>query len=214
MVTNQEPESYWDWFYSDARFDVDDIPSQFAAFSLGEFRDADLLFDIGCGTGRDSFFFSRYIDRINSLDSSTAAIEYCNRKITHQDLSNIQTTVANIQEFDELKEIFLAELESSSFPVLYARFFLHAIDESGQDGFLRLAELISSHNGYIAVEFRTQRDEQQAKVTQSHYRRYINPLEFMEHAQSYGLSLIYFAEGFGFAKYKNDDAHVARIVLK
>lgn len=66
----------------------------------------------------------------------------------------------------------------------------------------------------MAAEFRTIRDAQQAKVTAEHYRRFVNPLVFMANANTAGFATDYFVEGFGYAKYKDDDAHVARCLMR
>jgi hypothetical protein len=67
--------------------------------------------------------------------------------------------------------------------------------------------------GVICLEFRTNRDEHQEKVTASHYRRFVRPVEFIRTLQKLDLQVDYFCEGFGMAKYKADDAHVARFVV-
>ncbi|WP_272816006.1 MULTISPECIES: hypothetical protein [unclassified Shinella] len=66
----------------------------------------------------------------------------------------------------------------------------------------------------LAIEFRTDRDAQQTKVTDSHYRRFIPPLDFLSRAAKFGFSPAYFTEGFGYAKYRNDDAHIARVLMR
>ena len=66
----------------------------------------------------------------------------------------------------------------------------------------------------LALEFRTSRDEFLSKVTESHYRRFINPLAVVAKGNHLGFSCEYFVEGFGYAKYKSDDAHVARIIFR
>ena len=54
----------------------------------------------------------------------------------------------------------------------------------------------------------------QAKETAAHYRRFIDPLNFLTSALARGFELHYFVEGFGYAKYNSDDAHVARVILR
>jgi hypothetical protein len=97
--------------------------------------------------------------------------------------------------------------------VVYARFFMHAITESEERSFLGLAAQLTQAEDMLAVEFRTSRDVAQSKVTGAHYRRFIDPLQFLNRVTEYGFTATYFVEGFGFAKYMEDDAHVARFIF-
>jgi hypothetical protein len=66
----------------------------------------------------------------------------------------------------------------------------------------------------LALEFRTILDQSREKVTASHYRRYIDASHLAHHlTQEFGFSVSYFAEGTGFAKFRSDDAYVARLLF-
>ncbi|WP_230532183.1 hypothetical protein [Microvirga roseola] len=97
--------------------------------------------------------------------------------------------------------------------VIYSRFFLHAINALDEHNFFNLCNGLLPDTGIIAVEFRTTRDEQLLKATPDHYRRYINPLELAARAQLHGFGVDYFVEGFGYAKFRADDAYVARMIF-
>lgn len=211
---NEENRNYWEEFYNNGKLGLEDIPSQFAAFVLSEFPKRKTILDIGCGNGRDTFFFARHVSKVIGIDASESAISYCNKKRNIMEVDNAFFYCLDVSSIDgglELLEGFSSGLEDS---VLYARFFLHAINEETEKSFLDLASFASRRGGAVAVEFRTHRDEQQKKETSEHFRRYINPLQFMDKARSVGLSLSYFTEGFGLAKYKGDDAHVARFLFQ
>lgn len=212
-TARDEVKKYWDNFYATEQLGIEDIPSQFAAFVLSEFSGKKTIIDIGCGNGRDSFFFSRHISRVIGVDASKRAIDYCNKKRAHLGFDDSEFRCLDLSKLDScigFLESISSELQDS---VLYARFILHAIDEGVEANFLKLSSIVSEKGGVVAIEFRTHRDAQQQKETSAHYRRYINPLEFMDRARSAGLNLSYYTEGFGLAKYKNDDAHVARFIF-
>jgi hypothetical protein len=78
--------------------------------------------------------------------------------------------------------------------------------------FLDLLSKILKSGEKIAFEFRTKRDELLKKTTSSHYRRYIDPVSVIEYLINSKFEILYFVEGFGFAKLKQDDAHVCRIL--
>ena len=77
-----------------------------------------------------------------------------------------------------------------------------------------LASDLTDPGDLLAVEYRTIRDLRGPKVTASHYRRYILPAAFEARALGRGFDVIYAVEGFGFAKYKEDDAYVARTIFR
>jgi len=206
-------KNYWDEFYATKTLGVEDIPSQFATFVMTEFSTRNNFIDIGCGNGRDSFFFAKHANNVIGADASTSALDFCNQKVDHNAIRNITFQPLDLAEQSSCS-CFISELPKDlKNTVLYARFLLHAIDEQAESNFLNLCRDAAEQGAAIAIEFRTHRDAQQTKETSAHYRRFINPLEFMDRARSFNLNLTYFTEGFGLAKYKNDDAHVARFVF-
>ena len=109
---------------------------------------------------------------------------------------------------------FISEHSSTwSGSIFYARFFLHAITESAENNLLYVCQEIAGETGKICMEFRTGKDEYQLKETASHYRRFIDPLALIGKLSRMGLNTSFFCEGYGYAKYKNDDAYVARLIV-
>ncbi len=204
-------EKYWDAFYANNLQQHSlELPSQFAVFFLGEAGGPSQIFDVGCGTGRDALFFASQGHNVVGLDRSPAAIAVCTDRS-----KSLGYDRATFHQFDLANSNALSQLQSWQVgtTAVYARFFVHAITEEEEKTFLRLAsELIG--DSVLAVEYRTQKDSQQAKVTAAHYRRYVRPTDFMLQASVFGLRCDYFVEGFGFAKYKEDDAHVARMIFR
>lgn len=210
-----DPSPYWDDYYSARPLLRSVLPSQFAAFVAGELgTSAEAVLDVGCGDGRDSLFLAGLGYRVVGLDASAEAVALCERRR--------RTVAAEIAERSTFVRAGVGEaalesatglLESSHRIAVYARFFLHAIDEAGEDALLQYAAGLGDRLAVLAVEFRTRRDALQPKVTPDHYRRFISPPTVLERASSHGLSAEYFVEGFGYAKHGPDDAHVARILL-
>ncbi len=207
-MTAQNSE-YWNTFYKTRETNFLDIPSQFAVFFLNEISRDTPIIEIGCGTGRDSLFFASRGSKVIGVDGSISAVELCRSKAQTFGYDNASFICSDVSDPALAEKVAIA----GASPAIYARFFLHAIDEAAEAAFLKMASSVVG-NGVIAVEFRTDRDEQQTKVTPTHYRRFISPISLLTRAAKHGLSPIYFTEGFGFAKYKNDDAHVARVILQ
>ena len=203
--------NYWNSYYKEriGEASAPNIPSQFAAFVANEFiSEQPTIIELGCGNGRDSRFFANHGFRVIGVDASSSAIDTCKRDVG----GNSIFLHSGIQDEDLFPR--LQEMMDGSSPLVYARFFIHAIQESAEERFFSLARKLCYRGGAVAVEFRTSRDEAFAKITPDHYRRFVNPIDFLGRAQRAGFSASYFAEGFGYAKFKNDDAHVARFILE
>ncbi|MDA9123454.1 methyltransferase domain-containing protein [Paracoccaceae bacterium] len=209
---SKKMENYWNRYYSDKK--NLSLPSQFATFILNEFFQKNRFVDIGCGDGRDSLFFATYGKKVLGLDGSSSAINFCQNKALEKSLSEASFQQLQINDSNECDTFVAKNHKNWSGSLLYARFFLHAIDEVAEQNFLQLSSDLVGDNGHICLEFRTPRDRFQNKETEAHYRRYVEPLDFLLQARAYGLDCVYFVEGFGFAKYKSDDAYVARLILE
>lgn len=211
MKNKQATQDYWDSYYEKAK--IGGIPSQFATFVLNEFRDRDRFIDIGCGNGRDSFFMATHGKTVLATDGSKLAVTSCQDQASASGLSNISFEHIDFAS-DESCDTFLERNASTwTGAILYARFFVHAIDEDEERRFLKLSKALVSDGGLLCLEFRTDRDELQRKVTEAHYRRFVSPVNFISSLHEHGLKVDYFCEGFGMAKYRDDDAHVARFVV-
>lgn len=197
---------YWDDYY--ARVGGPGLPSQFATFVAGELDRPHRVVEFGCGNGRDAMFFAAQGHQVVGIDGAPSAIRNCQE--TARALGREATFVVAHVEDPGL----VGAVPASDRPTLvYARFFLHAITEQEQHAFLRCAHRLTHPGDLMAVEFRTTRDRTGTKVTGRHYRRFIEPAVFQLDAFERGFRTTYAVEGFGFAKYKQDDAHVARCLL-
>lgn len=208
---------YWETYYAERRADQAFVPSQFAAFVASEIAGrVDGILDVGCGNGRDTLFFSGLGYRTVGIDSSSRAIDLCEQRsgalpTPEQDrlrFANLAVTQEGITE----GLVRLAGLGAERIAV-YARFFLHAVAESVEDDLLRTVASVDPGVLVFAAEFRTDRDRDLTKSTPAHYRRFIEPTALLERAEQRGYSVEYSATGRGFAKFRTDDAHVARVLL-
>ena len=200
---------YWDEYYGGSGVEGSaPLPSQFGAFVASEFpSERYAIVEFGCGSGRDTLFFARHGFNAVGVDASASAIAKCNSR------SNGRSQFVCSGVEDPALRDQLRGLIDSQDVLVYARFFIHAVDEAAEGAFLSLAAELTRQGGAVAVEFRTKRDEALAKLTPAHYRRFVNPMDFLVRAQAHGLQSSYFVEGFGYAKFKEDDAHVARFIL-
>lgn len=207
--SDENKSDYWDRYYSGQSGAVRPIPSQFATFVAGELGQPHRIVEFGCGAGRDSLFFRSHGHEVVGVDGSAAAVERCTRTAEAANL-DVAFMVASVAD-----PALVQQIPPTSLPTaVYARFFLHAITEDEQATWFETARQLTSPGDLLAVEYRTTRDQQQVKVTGVHYRRFIDPVVFNREAGEQGFQAEYAVEGFGFAKYKKDDAYVARSLLR
>lgn len=199
---------YWDDYYAGAVDDRIPLPSQFAVFVAGELATAHQIVEFGCGTGRDAIFFASRGHRVVGVDASAQAIKSSEARARS---AGVGTTflVGRVDDVQLTERVPRTELAR----VIYARFFVHAITDIEEQAFLDLAASLTVANDRLCVEYRTTRDASGAKVTGRHYRRFVTPAKFQAHASARGFDVEYAVEGFGFAKYQQDDAYVARTLL-
>jgi SAM-dependent methyltransferase len=208
-MSEESRRDYWDDYYAARVPRSPRLPSQFATFIAGELDRPYRVIELGCGDGRDAIFFALYGHDVLGVDASNIAIEGC--RTTAQAVgAGAHFMVARIDEPD-----LSARIRGDRGPrLVYARFFVHAITENEEDSLLDVARSITDPGDLLAVEYRTVRDSSGAKVTESHYRRYVMPAALEARALGHGFDVTYSVEGFGFAKYKQDDAYVARTVFR
>ena len=196
---------YWNEYYATRASTARPLPSQFATFVAGELGGPSRVVELGCGNGRDSIFFASYGHAVTGVDASDAAVAACS---------------ALAEALGEKADVLVSRIDDPELPgrigpsegplVVYARFFVHAITDAEEEDFLALAAAITKPDDLLAVEYRTVRDQSGAKVTGAHYRRFVTPATFQARALARGFEVSYATEGFGFAKYRQDDAYVAR----
>lgn len=208
LAVDEEKRRYWDLRYSKLTEVTRPLPSQFAAFVAGELKSPHRVVDFGCGDGRDSLFFSSFGHQTIGIDASGPAVKYCvHAAKTLGEEANFLTSAVDDPEL-------AARISTSAGPTaIYARFFLHAITEAEEKSFFRCANTLTKAGDVMAVEYRTIRDLSQPKATDRHYRRFMDPGVFQMAAVRHGFQVRYAVEGFGFAKYNQDDAYVARCLL-
>jgi SAM-dependent methyltransferase len=198
---------YWNIFYN--KFDLRK-PSLFARFVFQRIKKNSSLLEVGCGNGRDTFYFLRNSIKCVAYDISKVAINN-NRKL----FKNV-FYVKNICKKNK-------NLKKHYFNYIYARFFLHAINESEQKYFFLNSRKLLKKNGFLYLEFRTTKDnlfKKGKKISQyeritDHYRRFIDPPKLIKELKKYyNFKVVYCKSSTRFAIFKKEKPHVCRLILK
>lgn len=204
-------ETYWQSYYSKSM--ETRPPSQFAAFCVNEEFEIGFgtIIDLGCGSGRDSIFLAKYFNHVWAIDSAENAISATKRACEHDLVSNVSCIHGSVSDEQATKAIRAQIVDKVD--VMYARFFIHAIDDESQLNFFKLSRSVLRPFGRIYLEYRLSEDQELKKTEPSHFRRFIVSNELASIADNMGFSLRYQVAGTGFAKYGSEDAYVARQVL-
>jgi len=210
LAAAAQKAQYWDEYYKRPLNAA--VPSQFAAFVAQELPSDATILEIGCGTGRDSFFFARQGWRVFAFDGSHSAIKGCDDLKLQLGVVQPHFRCAAVGTPEFTSEIATVVEDNQTPIVVYARFFVHAITDAEEDELLTVLAKYLRPGDKFAVEFRTRRDAAGEKVTADHYRRYVNPQALFARAGRLGFAIDYAVEGYGFAKYKQDDAYVSRSI--
>ena len=103
----QNINHYWNAYYKSKKKKLTSLkPSSFAVLFKKKYlnRSANLL-EIGCGNGRDTFFFNNKVNSIVALDSSAEAI-YRNKKIAKINNMKIKFINKNFESINyKLKDL-------------------------------------------------------------------------------------------------------------
>ena len=206
-------KNYWNKYYKFKKTKLN--PSNFARFIINFFKKKKLnnLLEIGCGDGRDSFYFSQKLKKIISIDKSKEAIKKNTLLLKKKKIKNLLFLSKDITKIKQLR--------FNDFDILYARFFLHTINLNDEDKLLTILKKRLKVNTYICLEFRTIKDEMfnkgkklstHERIT-DHYRRFINVKNFRNKVKK-DFKILYCVAKKGFSKYKKENPHLCRIIFK
>lgn len=116
------------------------------------------------------------------------------------------------------RRFFLKE----KFFIIYARFFLHAIESKKENFFLKNIKKISHKKTIVFLEFRTFKDpliKKGIKLSKyerfyTHYRRFINPKEFLIKISEEGFRVLNISSSYNYARFNLERPHICRLAIK
>lgn len=200
---------HWKGYYSSN--EVPSNPSSFAEIVMEREGSGKSLLEIGCGNGRDTFYFARNNMKVTGIDYSSEAIESCKKQRGSNSINLFSGTIDCINE-----------LKSSSFDIAYSRFVLHAMPLAEEKIVLKECYKLLEENGVFYIECRSNKSERFRKGdvissderSDGHYRRFIDFLDLQSRLIDCGFTIIDAIESDGLAIYKGDDPVLIRIIAK
>jgi len=202
-------KKYWDSYYTDHH--TKGKPTSFAKSIINTLpKKKCKLLEIGCGNGRDSFYFSGKGHEVSAFDQSEVII------------NALQKTDKNSPHFfiDDIRNMSIYPKEP--FDIVYARFVLHALNENeAQQAFKWIFDHLSN-GGLFYSESRSINDDIFGKGKKienniyktDHHRRFIVKNDLLKELVSFGFTIKYVLEKQGLAVYKDSDPVVIRVIAQ
>lgn len=197
-------ESYWNSFYNQNN-ELPPEPSNFAFYvlnflqALPDKNSQKYILDIGCGNGRDSYFFASHSFKVTGIDS----------------FSNIETDQFKFLQ----KNIFDCEL--SRFDVFYLRFVIHTLTEPECDQlFDRLALL--PPESLIAIETRSTTNITEEEKSETFFKspigrehfRMLYSKNYMDKKLSEKFIFLESSDSSDVAKFKSENPFCLRYIIQ
>ena len=208
----REDKDRWSRFYNAHRQEIPRGPSSFARW-VNQQSAADLVVDVGCGTGRDTLFYARRGRTAVGLDVVPGAYRAGQRKAARTGLSASFRPINLSSLRDTLRTgADLAAAQATTDVV--ARFLVHNLTPDDRDNFWRLCSMLLDDGGRAYLEFRVPRDRRLPKHWPSRGRRYLSPKAAVDEAARHGAVEVSRVVGRGLAPFKDEDPWVCRLVLE
>tara|TARA_B110000444_G_C18567712_1_gene467864 strand:+ start:52 stop:684 length:633 start_codon:yes stop_codon:yes gene_type:complete len=201
---------YWNKFYKTKSITAE---STFAKFTFKKIiNKKSKLLDIGCGNGRDSYYFNRKGLTVIGIDISQKAIQ----KNSKNKIKNL-----SFKKFDIGKNKI-----KGKFDVIYCRFFVHTVDELLEDKLINLIKGSKNKGTKVFFEFRNYKDKifgnfkakdhnKVIEFEKGHFRRIIDPKIFKKKFISKTKSrIIYQKSGINLSIVKKDNPNLSRMIFK
>ena len=202
-------KKFWNNFYKNNL--AVSRPSDFAIFILKFLKkNNSKIIDIGCGNGRDLFFFKKNKIDFIGIDLSKNATQLIKKKLENkQDKKKIFNN--DFVRFDYKKNI------RTKFSI-YSRFTWHTINQKNEDKFLNKISNLPNLT-YLFIETRSIKDDLcgvgkkigKNEFVTDHYRRFIDKKDLIKKLQK-NFKIIYSKESKGFSKFKKEDPCLIRII--
>ena len=214
LSTQQRSTVYWANFY--ARMEYTE-GSTFFEFVNARPETPQVVFDIGCGDGRDSCAFGSAGRMVTGFDRSEVGVEHARAHVVEAKVdARVSFEVCDVSDAERLGSLITERIGGSEEPVMfYLRFFLHSIPEDVQEKLMGTIGDLARHGDVFAAEFRTDEDEEKTKVHGKHYRRFQNGPAFGARlANDYGFTVLYEETGTGLSPYKGEDPVLYRVIAR
>jgi bifunctional enzyme CysN/CysC len=199
-------DNHWKSYYSKSH--APEFPSPFAIAVEEEIDSNQSILEIGCGNGRDAFYFSSKGHNVTAIDRSKTAIKTCEAVQTEDLIRFISGTIEECE--DKI---------NNSFDIIYSRFVIHAMPLEEEINLLNSSFNLLKNNGSLFIECRSIKDKlaregdflSHSERVSGHYRRFIILDDFKARLEDAGFTIENFVESDGLANLGDNDPIVIRV---
>lgn len=208
---------YWQQFYAseDLSRGVPNTPSSFARWVRTSIKTSTRthIVELGSGNGRDALWFARLGYLVSGYDFAESAVRSAQLRADSESLPASFRSL-DLHDSTQLEGAAKAVSACQMPVVLYARFLIHSLQDTGRFNLIDFAATCLSNGGELFLEFRTAQDQGRRHLFgDSHYRNYLDPDLVISEVENRGGRIIYREVGYGLAVYKSEDPKVARLVF-
>jgi SAM-dependent methyltransferase len=195
---------YWESFYESFNILV---PTTFAKFIynflLKKNTNNIKLVDLGCGNGRDTFYF-------HSKGIFCTGLDWFAPEVKKQKNLKFKRVDIVAYNFNDLKNV----------DIFYTRFYLHSITEKNEKVVNKKVFNNLVEGGYYCIEVREISDKSfdiKQKIGRDefftdHYRRLFNLNSFIKRLEDIGFDIVYKFSGKNVCIFKNSNPKVLRVI--
>lgn len=211
MIKSRNNENFWNKFYKKKL--ILNKPSNFALFILKFIKKKHTkIVDVGCGNGRDIFFFKKNKIEFFGIELSKSASNLIKTKLNKKSEKK-KIFNENFVKFNYKKNI------DGEFSI-YSRFTWHSINKKNETIFLNKMSKIPNLK-YLFIETRSDKDElcgvgkkiSKNEYITDHYRRFINKNDLLKKIKR-SFKILYIKESKGFSKFKNENPCLIRLIAE
>lgn len=177
-------KSYWEKYYLKQRTKK---PSPFAKYCNKIIPKGSSIVELGCGNGRDSYYFAKKGHTVRGIDYSVLPPYKKNVFFVKQDLKKVSKNLKNFSG------------------IIYSRFLLHAVSEK------TLTEILKQSKGLFVAETRSIEDK---SFVSDHKRNLVEGNKLILNLIKNKFKILYFKEGKDMAISGNQNPTVIRVIAK
>ena len=184
---------YWNKFYDKKIINKE---STFAKFTYKKIKkQKGKILDIGCGNGRDSFFFNQKGYNVTGIDISKKAIQKNSKKNRKFEIIYCRFFLHTVDHLLEKKLIHLIKKTQKKNTLVFFEF--------------------RNFKDKIFGKFRASDHNKVIEFEKGHFRRIINPKIFKRtFIEKTKAKIIYEKSGINLSIFKNDNPNLSRIIFK
>jgi len=187
--------NYWKKLYQSFS---DISPSLFAIFCNNYVCEKDIVLDLGCGNGRDSYYLAKKAKRVIGIDKNNCP----------------KSKLPNLYfQLRDIADMISDNPKDGTINVIYIRFLFHSINDDLKNQLLKWSYHSLVEGGLLMIENRDKEDKP-LNLFGEHKRFLIDSSDFLKTILNIGFKLAYFIKSKNLSPFKEENPLLFRIIAK